>query len=106
MFVRDEIPTPLADRPLELIEREIESLAAQITAGSARWLELVAEFDRREGWGGTGCRSTCEWVAWRCALTPALGARARPRRAGLARAAADPRGASPAASSATRRCGR
>jgi Domain of unknown function (DUF222)/HNH endonuclease len=60
----------LADLPLELIEREIESLAAQINAGCARWLELVAEFDRREGWGGTGCRTTCEWVAWRCALTP------------------------------------
>lgn len=59
----------LTDLPLELIEREIESLAAQINAGCARWLELVAEFDRREGWGGTGCRSTCEWVAWRCALT-------------------------------------
>lgn len=56
--------------PLELIEREIEQLAAQINAGSARWLELVAEFDRREGWGGSGCRSTAEWVAWRCALTP------------------------------------
>ncbi len=56
--------------PLELIEREIEALAAQVNAGSARWLELVAEFDRREGWGGTGCRSTSEWVAWRCALTP------------------------------------
>lgn len=56
--------------PLELIEREIEQLAAQINAGSARWLELVAEFDRRKGWANTGCRSTSEWVAWRCALTP------------------------------------
>ena len=63
-------PSDLAEVPLELIEREIESLAARITAGNARWLELVAEFDRREGWAGTGCRSTCEWVAWRCALNP------------------------------------
>jgi hypothetical protein len=74
MFV-SEAPTPLnaaplAGVPLELIEREIEQLAAQINAGCARWLELVAEFDRREGWGGTGCRSTAEWVAWRCALNP------------------------------------
>jgi hypothetical protein len=60
----------LADLPLELIEREIESLAAQVNAGSARWLELVGEFDRRTGWADTGCRSTAEWVAWRCALTP------------------------------------
>jgi hypothetical protein len=63
-------PERLATVPLELIEREIESLAAQINAGSARWLCLVAEFDRREGWGGSGCRSTAEWVAWRCALNP------------------------------------
>ncbi len=62
--------TGLAAAPLELIEREIEALAAQINAGSARWLELVGEFDRRQGWGGSGCRSTSEWVAWRCALTP------------------------------------
>ena len=67
MFVQNQ---DLSERPLELIERELESLAAQIAAGSARWLELVAEFDRRTGWANTGCRSTCEWVAWRCALTP------------------------------------
>ena len=63
-------PDELAELPLELIEREIESLAARINAGSARWLELIGEFDRRTGWGMTGCRSTAEWVAWRCALTP------------------------------------
>ena len=44
-------PDALADLPLELIEREIERLAAQINAGSARWLELVAEFDRRKAGG-------------------------------------------------------
>lgn len=58
------------DAPLELIEREIESLAAQVNAGHARWLELVREFDRREGWANTGCRSTSEWIALRCALNP------------------------------------
>jgi Domain of unknown function (DUF222)/HNH endonuclease len=62
--------TALAHRPLELIEREIESLAAQVNASHARWLELVREFDRREGWAGSGCRSTSEWIAWRCALNP------------------------------------
>ena len=60
----------LADLPLERIEHEIEHLAAHINAGNARWLELLAEFDRREGWGDSGCRSCSEWVAWRCALDP------------------------------------
>ena len=68
--VSDRSRSRLDGLPLELIEREIEQLAAQISAGSARWLELVAEFDRRQGWANTGCRSTSEWVAWRCALTP------------------------------------
>ena len=62
--------TELSRLPLELIEREIEQLASRINAGSARWLELVGEFDRRTGWANSGCRSTCEWVAWRCGLSP------------------------------------
>ncbi|MGH2983971.1 MAG: DUF222 domain-containing protein, partial [Solirubrobacterales bacterium] len=60
-------PTEL---PLERLEHEITKLAAHINAGSCRWLELIAEFDRREGWGSWGCRSCAEWVAWQCAVTP------------------------------------
>jgi uncharacterized protein YciI len=56
--------------PLEHLEHEIETLAAHINAGSCRWLELVAEFDRREGWGTWGCRSCAEWISWRCAIAP------------------------------------
>ncbi len=63
-------PELAADLPLELIERQMESLAARITAASARWIELVGEFDHREGWSGSGCRSTSEWIAWRCAVSP------------------------------------
>jgi Domain of unknown function (DUF222)/HNH endonuclease len=60
----------LCDLPLELIEREIEELAAQVNAGHARWLALVAEYDRRRGWLDSGCRSLGEWVSWRCGLNP------------------------------------
>ena len=70
VFVSETEARGLAHLPLELIEREIETLAARLSADNARWLALVAEFDRRQGWNGTGCRSTCEWVAWRCALNP------------------------------------
>ena len=59
------------DLPLEHLEHEICQLAAQLTARMARWLALLGEFDRREGWGTCwGCRSTADWVAWRCALSP------------------------------------
>jgi uncharacterized protein DUF222 len=75
MFV-DEAPAlpcdrVVADLPLEHLEHEICQLAAQLTARMARWLALVGEFDRRDGWGTCwGCRSTTQWIAWRCALSP------------------------------------
>ena len=37
-------------RPLEWLEAEITTLAGHIAAATCRWLVLVAEFDRREGW--------------------------------------------------------
>jgi hypothetical protein len=63
-------PRDPSEIPTERLEREIAELAAHINAGMCRWLELVAEFDRREGWGSWGCRSCAEWVAWQCAVTP------------------------------------
>lgn len=54
--------------PLERIEHEITELASHLYAGTCRWLELIAEFDRREGWGSWGCRSCAEWISWRCAV--------------------------------------
>ena len=55
-------------RPLELLEREITQLAAHIHAATCRWLGLVAEFDRREGWASWGCKSCAHWLAYTCAL--------------------------------------
>jgi hypothetical protein len=58
------------DLPLEHLEQGITQLASHICAGTCRWLELVAEFDRREAAGSWGCRSTAEWISWRCAVAP------------------------------------
>ena len=48
---------------------ELAAHAAHMSAGMCRYLELVAECDRRgaacSGWG-----STAEWLAWRCGLNP------------------------------------
>ncbi len=52
--------------PLERVESEITMLSAQIAAASARLLASIAEYDRREGWAGWGCRSTAHWLSWRC----------------------------------------
>jgi Domain of unknown function (DUF222) len=56
--------------PLERLEREIGELAAHIHAATCRWLAMVAEFDRREGWADWGCKSCAHWLSWRCALAP------------------------------------
>jgi len=49
------------------LEDELAALASHIYAGTCRWLELVAELDRRGGFAGCTCS---EWLAWRCGLTP------------------------------------
>ncbi len=37
--------------PLEELARRITSGAVRLAAATAAWLVLVAEFDRRGGWG-------------------------------------------------------
>jgi Domain of unknown function (DUF222)/HNH endonuclease len=54
----------------EELEDEIATLASHIYAGTCRWLELVAELDRRGAWAQWGWPSCARWLAWRCALTP------------------------------------
>ena len=49
------------------LEDELATLSSHIYAGTCRWLELVAELDRRGGFAGCTC---AEWLAWRCGLTP------------------------------------
>jgi hypothetical protein len=60
----------LAAIPLERLERQITELAAHINAATCRWLLLVGEFDRREGWAEWGCRSCVHWLSYRCGLSP------------------------------------
>jgi Domain of unknown function (DUF222)/HNH endonuclease len=50
---------------------EITELASHIHAATCRWLGLVAEFDRRGGWGEWGCRSCAHWISWRCSISSA-----------------------------------
>ena len=57
----------LVDVPRRELVDEIATLSAHLTAGMCRWLELVAEVDRREKL--VAC-TTAQWLAWRCGLTP------------------------------------
>ena len=51
---------------------EITLLAAYINAANHQFLTLIAEFDRREAWGGAGIRSCAHWLNWKCGI--AIGA--------------------------------
>lgn len=58
--------------PLDQLESQITELAGQLNAANFRWLSLIAEFDRREGWVGGGLLSCAHWLNFKCGL--ALGA--------------------------------
>ena len=57
-------------KPLEVLEREITSLATQIHAATCRWLCLVGEYDAREGWATWGAKTCAQWVALQCGIAP------------------------------------
>lgn len=44
-------------------------LAAHLNAANCRFLELIAQFDRDEGWGTDGCNSCAHWLNWKCGIS-------------------------------------
>src|SRR4051794_33645173 len=54
----------------EQLGDELQRLAAHIDAAVCEWLEMVAEFDRREVWAQWGMASCAHWLAWRCSIAP------------------------------------
>jgi hypothetical protein len=61
------------DPELMAIGEAIIAGAADLAAAMARWLALVAEFDRREGWRVSGCHSVAHWLSWKCGISPVTG---------------------------------
>jgi len=55
-------------RSLGDLESEITELSAHIHAATFRLLELIREFDEREGWGGPGLMSCAHWLNWKCGI--------------------------------------
>lgn len=52
----------------EHLAHEITRLSGHINAANYRLLSLIAEFDQRSGWSGTGIRSCAHWLSWKCGL--------------------------------------
>src|SRR3972149_6700259 len=54
---------------LDRLGDEIAELSAHLDAATARLLDLIREFDAREGWN-TGFSSCAAWLSWRVGLAP------------------------------------
>jgi Domain of unknown function (DUF222) len=52
----------------ERLEAELVAHAAWEATGLARMLTVLAEFDRRQGWGTWECRNAQHWLSWKCGL--------------------------------------
>ena len=53
---------------LEELEAQITELAGQLNAANYRWLTLIAEFDRRNGWADGKLPSCAHWLNFKCGL--------------------------------------
>jgi len=51
------------------LELSITRLCADINAATFQQLTMIAEFDRRQGWGGEGVRSCAHWLNWHCGIS-------------------------------------
>src|SRR5882724_13205970 len=52
---------------MDRLADEIAELSAHLDAATARLLDLIREFDAREGWNN-GFRSCAHWLSWRVGL--------------------------------------
>src|SRR5215470_12684975 len=57
----------IAGLDLDRLGDEIATLSAHLDTASARLLDLIREFDAREGWNN-GFRSCAHWLAWRVSI--------------------------------------
>jgi hypothetical protein len=47
---------------------QISELAGHLNAANRRWLALIAEFDRRQGWSDSVTQSCAHWLNWKCGI--------------------------------------
>lgn len=64
------LPDQVATLATAELEGHICAWAAHLAATECAWLQLVAEFDRRDGAARWGLATTAHWLSWRCGLAP------------------------------------
>src|SRR6266545_7122766 len=62
-------PTDAQTAELDRLGDEIAELSAHLDAATARLLDLIREFDARDGWNN-GFSSCAAWLSWRVGLAP------------------------------------
>jgi hypothetical protein len=50
------------------LEAQIAALAGHLNAANYRWLSLIGEFDRRQGWADGKLASCAQWLNFKCGL--------------------------------------
>jgi hypothetical protein len=56
-------------RSLNEVGDQIVELSGHLNAANYRLLMLIAEWDRRKGWGGDGATASCaHWLNWKCGI--------------------------------------
>src|SRR5579859_5342529 len=64
-------PDPIREervRSLRELGAQITELAGHLNAANYRWLSLIAEFDRRQGWSDGSTQSCAHWLNWQCGI--------------------------------------
>lgn len=62
-------PDPLQNLSTRELETELLTLAGHVAAAQCRFLQLLAEYDRRNGWAGPELRSCAHWLSWRIGMS-------------------------------------
>ena len=61
-------PSESEKKCLDALAAEITTLAGHLNAAQYRFLKLLDEFDREQGWAGPGVRSLAHWLSWKCGI--------------------------------------
>jgi hypothetical protein len=63
-----EAQTSSVDLSINDLASQITELAGHLNAANHRWLMLIGEFDRRNGWSDWGTQSCAHWLNWKCGI--------------------------------------
>jgi hypothetical protein len=68
MIMDEACPCDKPALSLRELEAQITELAGHLNAAHYRWLSLIAEFDRRNGWSDGATHSCAHWLNWKCGI--------------------------------------